>query len=109
MALHADMRDAEGFCLRRFAITLSVLLAALGGWQFVILLCGNDNVSGVRLSWPRVAEACMQMVVWLTSAMLLGLEATKGVHTSVYVRLSWVVVWIGTLVKGYDIVVPNIA
>ena len=109
MALHADMRDAEGLCLRRVALVLCVLLAAGGVWQGVVLLGDSSSGPGGHLPAPRIAEACLQVLVWLTAAALLALEGTKGVHTSVFVRLSWLTVWIGSLVKGYDLVVPRVA
>ena len=88
MALHADMRDAEGLCLRRVALVLCVLLAAGGVWQGVVLLGDSSSGPGGHLPAPRIAEACLQVLVWLTAAALLALEGTKADGTTKHSKLA---------------------
>lgn len=106
MALQADMRDAEGSNIRRFAVFICVSLAVLALWQGIVLL-GDVGASG-HLHLPQIAEACLQLIIWCGSAALLGLEGTKGVHTSASARLTWLIAWLSSMIKCYDLVVPTL-
>ena len=97
-SLQADKRDNEGSCPRMAAalfLTTNLIFSILS-------LCNDTGVNTSTLLPPHVISLCLQILVWCGSLLLLFLEWKKGVHTSGFLRIVWVCMWLAMLISTYD-------
>ena len=103
-SLQADKRDNEGKCPR---FTATLLLCCNLLLSILLLTPSSDMqphtaLNGGAASPPANVSMILQCLVWFASLVVLWLEWKKGVHTSGFLRTSWVFMFIGMVVFTYD-------